>query len=70
VAAAAEVVVHDVVLAAGVVLEGVTIKIITSMEYQKMNRPLKVEGLITREDEIETVEIFEKIPLAVVMSMW
>jgi hypothetical protein len=70
VAAAAEVEVQDVVMKTGGVVEGVTIKIITSLEHQKMDRSLKVEGLVARKDDIEAVEIFEKVPLVMVMSIW
>jgi hypothetical protein len=70
VAAAAEVEVQDVVMEIGGLVEGVTIKIIASLEHQKMDKSLKVEGLVAIEDEIEAVEIFERIPPVVVMSMW
>jgi microsomal dipeptidase-like Zn-dependent dipeptidase len=70
VAAAAEVEVRDVVLESGGVAEGVAIKIITRLEHKKMDRSLKVEGSVAIEDDIEVVEIFEKIPLVMVMSTW
>jgi microsomal dipeptidase-like Zn-dependent dipeptidase len=70
VAATAEVEVQDVFMESGGVVEGVTIKIITSFEHQKMDSSVKVEGLVVIKDDIEAVEIFEKIPLVMVMSMW
>jgi hypothetical protein len=66
VAAAAEVEVQDVLI----VVERVNRTIMTSLEHQKMDMPLKEEGLVAIKDNIDAVEIFEKIPLLVVMSMW
>jgi hypothetical protein len=70
VAAGAEVEVQDVVMETGGMVEGVIVKIITSLEHQKMDMSMKAEGLVAIKDGIEVVEMFEKITLVVVMSMW
>jgi hypothetical protein len=69
VAAGAEVDIQDVVMETRGMVEGVMIKII-SLEHQKMEMSMKAEGLVTIKDGIEVVEMFEKITLVVVMSMW
>lgn len=67
--ATAEVDVYDVVMETGRVVEGVPITIMKSLEHQKMDRSLKVEGLVATQDNVKAVEIFEKISLVVVMLM-
>jgi hypothetical protein len=66
--ATAEVDVYDVVMETGRVVEGVPITIMKSLEHQKMDRSLKVEGLVAIQD-VKAVEVFEKISLVVVMLM-
>jgi hypothetical protein len=62
---AAEVEVQDVVVGIGGVVEGVTIKIMTTLVLQKMEM-----SLLAIKDEIEAVEICERIPTVMIMLMW